>query len=65
LTTRRDGKSITAQAAPTAAPMSWAGRNASAEAGVIPVKVSVKIRPSVTAGLAKLVEEVKKYAAVM
>ena len=33
--------------------------------GAIPAKVSENIRPTVMAGLAKLVEEVKKYAAPM
>ena len=33
--------------------------------GAIPAKVSENIRPVVMAGLAKLVEEVKKYAAPM
>ena len=35
------------------------------EDGAIPAKVSENIRPMVIAGLAKLVEEVKKYAAPM
>ena len=35
------------------------------EAGAIPAKVSENIRPMVMAGLAKLVEDVKKYAAPM
>ena len=43
--------------------MIWAAMNAGAEAGAIPAKVSENIRPIVIAGLAKLVEEVKKYAA--
>ena len=33
------------------------------EDGAMPAKVSENIRPMVMAGLAKLVEEVKKYAA--
>jgi hypothetical protein len=36
-----------------------------AEAGAIPAKVSEKMRPTVIAGFAKLVELVKKYAAPM
>ena len=36
-----------------------------ADAGEIPAKVSENIRPNVMAGLAKLVEDVKKYAAPM
>ena len=43
--------------------MIWAAMKAGAEAGAIPAKVSENIRPTVIAGLAKLVEEVKKYAA--
>ena len=39
--------------------------NAGAEAGAIPAKLSENIRPIVMAGLAKLVDEVKKYAAPM
>ena len=35
------------------------------EDGAMPAKVSENIRPIVMAGLAKLVEEVKKYAAPM
>ena len=37
--------------------------NSGAEAGCIPANVSENIRDTVTAGLAKLVEDVKKYAA--
>jgi vacuolar iron transporter family protein len=48
----------TARAPPTI----WAA-NAGTEAGAIPAKVSENIRPTVMAGLAKLVEDVKKYAA--
>ena len=44
-------------------PMIWAAINAGADEGAIPAKVSENIRPMVIAGLAKLVEEVKKYAA--
>ena len=39
--------------------------NAGTEDGAIPAKVSKNIRPMVMAGLAKLVEDVKKYAAPM
>ena len=35
------------------------------EAGAIPANVSVNIRPMLIAGLAKLAELVKKYAAPM
>ena len=44
-------------------PMIWAVMNAGADDGAMPAKVSENIRPMVIAGLAKLVEEVKKYAA--
>lgn len=37
--------------------------NPDAEEGAIPAKESENMRPSVIAGLAKLVELVKKYAA--
>src|SRR5580704_7539976 len=37
--------------------------NAGTDAGAMPAKVAENIRPTVIAGLAKLVEEVKKYAA--
>jgi hypothetical protein len=33
--------------------------------GAMPEKVSVRVRPIVTAGFAKLVEEVNQYAAAM
>ncbi len=36
-----------------------------ADAGAIPAKVLENIRPTVIAGLAKLAEDVKKYAAPM
>ena len=35
------------------------------EAGAMPAKVSVNARPTVTAGLAKVVDEVNQYAAPM
>ena len=41
-------------------PMIWAAMNAGAEDGAMPAKVSENIRPTVMAGLAKLVEDVKK-----
>lgn len=40
-------------------------RNGSTEVGAMPAKVSVKIRPMVTAGLANEVELVNQYAAPM
>src|SRR5690242_10184983 len=39
--------------------------NAGADEGRMPANVSENIRPTVTAGLAKLVDDVKKYAAPM
>ena len=49
----------------SAPPMIWAAMNAGTEDGAMPAKVSENIRPTVMAGLAKLVEDVKKYAAPM
>jgi hypothetical protein len=43
-----------------APPMIWAAMKAGADEGAIPAKVSENMRPTVIAGLAKLVEEVKK-----
>ena len=39
--------------------------NGSADAGAMPAKVSLNMRPTVMAGFAKLVDDVKKYAAPM
>jgi hypothetical protein len=39
--------------------------NTGAEEGAIPAKVAENMRPMVIAGLAKLAEDVKKYAAPM
>ena len=46
-----------------AAPTTWTPTKAGASAGRIPAKVSLAVRASVTAGLAKDVDDVKKYAA--
>ena len=46
-----------------APPMIWATMKLGADDGAIPAKVSENIRPMVIAGLAKLAEDVKKYAA--
>jgi hypothetical protein len=46
-------------------PMTCAATNGGTEDGAIPAKVSENIRPTVMAGLAKLVEEVNQYAAPM
>jgi hypothetical protein len=44
----------------TIPPTAWTAMYAGAEAGAMPAKVSENIRPMVIAGLAKLVELVKK-----
>ena len=44
-------------------PTTWAAMKVGAEDGAIPAKVLENILPMVIAGLAKLAEEVKKYAA--
>jgi hypothetical protein len=44
----------------SAAPTSWAKTNGATEDGLMPAKVFESMRPAVTAGLAKLVEAVKK-----
>jgi hypothetical protein len=52
---------------PTAAtaPASCAATNGGTDAGAIPAKESESIRAIVTAGLAKLVDDVNQYAAPM
>ena len=45
---------------PRSAPMIWAGIKAAAPLGAIPANVSVKMRPTVTAGFAKEVEAVNQ-----
>ena len=47
-------------AKPTMPPRTWAAINVGAEEGAIPAKVAENIRPTVMAGVAKLVELVKK-----
>ena len=47
------------------APMIWATMNSGAPDGSIPAKVSLNILDTVTAGLAKLVDEVNQYAPPM
>ncbi len=39
--------------------------NAGTDAGSMPAKVLLRVRPIVTAGLAKLVDDVNQYAAAM
>ena len=46
-------------------PISCMPMNAGAERGAMPANVFDRVRAIVTAGLAKLVDEVKKYAAAM
>jgi hypothetical protein len=41
-------------------PTSWAATKLGTDDGAMPAKVSENIRPTVMAGLAKLVDEVKK-----
>ena len=50
-------------ATPAMPPMIWAAMKARTEEGAIPAKLLENMRPMVMAGLAKLVGEVKKYAA--
>ncbi len=47
------------------APASWEMMNAGARPGKIPLNVFEKLLAMVTAGLAKLVDAVNQYAAVM
>ena len=42
------------------APTSWAAMNIGADVGLIPAKVSESVRAIVTAGLAKLVDDVNQ-----
>src|SRR5580700_736069 len=49
----------------TRPPSTWAEMKLTTDAGAIPAKLFENIRPTVMAGLAKLVELVKKYAAPM
>src|SRR5690606_8437933 len=55
----------TVSAAPIAPPASCAPMKGSADSGEIPANVSVKIRPTVTAGFANAVDDVNQYAAPM
>src|SRR5580704_6797152 len=52
---------MTATARPP--PTIWAATKPGTDAGAIPAKEAENIRPTVMAGLAKLVEDVKKYPA--
>lgn len=45
--------------------MIWAAMKAGASSGLIPANVSLKVRARVTAGLAKDVEGVYQYPAMM
>jgi hypothetical protein len=53
------------RASPRAAPKICAAIKGATELGAMPAKVSDSVLATVTAGLAKLVDEVKKYAADM
>src|ERR1700754_2753184 len=57
------GYSALMTAMASAPPMICAPMKLSTELGAIPAKVSENIRPTVMAGLAKLVEDVNQYAA--
>ena len=57
---RAVGHSTRARPTPAAAPTSWAATNAGTETGAMPAKVSLNIRPAVTAGFAKDVDEVNQ-----
>ena len=49
-----------AAATASSAPASWAATNAGADAGAMPAKLSDRVRASVTAGFAKLVDDVNQ-----
>jgi hypothetical protein len=53
------------RASPRAAPKICAAIKGATELGAMPANVSESVLATVTAGLAKLVDEVKKYAADM
>src|ERR1700738_4390523 len=57
------GYSVLMMAMARAPPRTWAAMKPGTEDGAMPAKVAENIRPTVIAGLAKLVEDVKKYAA--
>ena len=48
-----------------AAPASWAPTNGATSTGRMPAKVAVRLRATVTAGLANDVDAVNQYAATM
>ncbi len=47
------------------APTTWNAMNPGTDDGAMPANVFENIRANVTAGFAKLVDDVKKYAAAM
>ena len=57
---RARGVSASASPSPRAAPPNWARMNHPAELGAMPAKVSVTMRPIVTAGLANDVDDVNQ-----
>ena len=56
----RSGWRYRASAIASAPPMSWATMKAGTEDGRMPANVSLRVRPMVTAGLAKLVDDVNQ-----
>ena len=58
-------KSARAPNMPITAPMHWATTNIATELGAMPEKLSLQARAKVTAGLAKMNEEVKKKPVVI
>src|SRR4029077_12953503 len=58
---KRNRASTIASSAPTTCATTKPGT----ASGAMPAKVSVRVRPTVTAGLAKLVDDVNQYAAAM
>ena len=59
------GQSTCATASAASMPTTWAEMKAGTPAGAIPAKVFDRARAIVTAGLAKDVDAVNQYAAVM
>src|SRR5689334_15677892 len=59
------GRRKRASATATSAPQICATTNAGTLLGAMPAKVLLNVRPTVTAGLAKLVDDVNQYAAAM
>ncbi len=62
---RNDGYQKRASATANTAPVTCATTNAGTLDGLIPANVSLNVRATVTAGLAKLVDDVNQYAAAI